>query len=128
MILDEVNRLRQEGCTCGDDIMPPVDSLTWSVLLEKAAIKHANDMFNSDMLNHTGSDGSSLSDRVEKEGYRWTLIGENISWGYLSARDVVGGWKESPGHCKNMMNGSFREMGAASKETYWVLDLGKADD
>lgn len=128
VILEEVNRLRKEGCTCGDEIMPPVDPLTWNDQLEKAAIKHANDMFNSDILNHTGSDGSSLSERVENEGYRWTLIGENISWGYESVSDAVNGWKGSPGHCKNMMNGSFREMGAAGKGTYWVLDLGKGDD
>ena len=123
-ILEQVNKVRKEGCICGNEKMPPAGELTWNDKLERAAIGHVNDMFTNENLSHTGSDGSSLSDRAEKEGYRWFLIGENISWGYLTALEVVEGWKASPGHCMNMMNGKYTEMGAARKGTYWVLDLG----
>jgi uncharacterized protein YkwD len=123
-ILEEVNRVRQAGCKCGEKEMPPVGELSWSDKLEKAAIRHAADIAEHEHFDHTGTDGSSLSDRVNAVGYKWSLIGENISWGYSSAEDVVEGWISSEGHCHNMMNPAFKEMGTARKGTYWVLDLG----
>lgn len=38
---------------------------------------------------------------------------ENIAAGQGSARQVMAGWLASPGHCANIMNGSFTEMAAA---------------
>jgi uncharacterized protein YkwD len=126
-ILTEVNKIRKSGCKCGEEEMPPVGDLAWSDKLEKSAIRHATDMFENEHFDHTGSDGSSLSDRVNAAGYKWSLIGENISWGYSSAKDVVEGWIGSEGHCHNMMNPGFKEMGAARRGDYWVLDLGNSE-
>ena len=123
-ILEEVNKARQAGCKCGENYMPPVPPLVWDERLEKAASRHANDMYHHHQFNHTGSDGSSLEERISKTGYKWELIGENIATGYTNSTDVVTGWKGSPGHCKTMMNAGFQEMGAARKGSYWVMDLG----
>jgi uncharacterized protein YkwD len=122
-ILEEVNKLRASGCLCGDKEMPPVPALTWNDKLETAAVKHVKDMFENQNFNHVGTDGSILSERIEATGYKWSMIGENISYGYSNAADVVQGWKESEGHCHNIMNEVFTEMGAANKGIYWVLDL-----
>ena len=40
------------------------------------------------------------------------MIGENIAAGHTSAREAVASWIESPGHCANLMNPGFTEMGA----------------
>jgi uncharacterized protein YkwD len=123
-ILSEVNKVRASGCKCGRDKMPPAWALSWSDKLEKAAVRHAKDMFDNEHFDHKGTDGSTLSERINATGYKWTLIGENISFGYSDASEVVQGWISSPGHCRNMMNPSFKEMGAAKAGSYWVLDLG----
>lgn len=43
------------------------------------------------------------------------------------------GWLASPGHCANIMNASFQEVGVSCRvaastantySTYWVMDLG----
>jgi uncharacterized protein YkwD len=127
-ILEEVNTLRKSGCMCGDEYMPPVPVLKWNPKLEKAALRHAWDMYAHDHFEHTGTDGSTLTDRIEATGYRWHLIGENLAMGNLSAGDAVAGWQISPGHCRTMMDPAFDEMGAAKKGRYWVLDLGEAAD
>ncbi len=123
-ILMEVNKLRKEGCTCGEEKMPPVMEVTWNDKLEKAAAKHADDLFKNSRFSHMGNDGSEASDRVEKAGYKWSAVGENIGKGYATAAQVVNGWRQSPGHCRNMMDPSFREIGAARKGEIWVLNLG----
>ena len=122
-IMDEINKARINGCMCGKEKMPPTGKLEWSGQLEKAAMKHAMDMYDHDNLDHIGTDGSDLGDRISATGYVWAMVGENISWGFTEAEDVVQGWIESSGHCKNMMNPTFTEMGAARKGEYWVLEL-----
>jgi uncharacterized protein YkwD len=121
--LDEVNNLRKTGCKCGEEYMPPVPPLVWNDHLETAASRHADDMFNNNHFSHTGSNRSSLDKRITKTGYRWSSIGENISYGYSTVRDAVKGWETSEGHCHNMMSAGFKEMGIAQKGSYWVMDL-----
>ena len=43
----------------------------------------------------------------------------------------MAGWLKSEGHCRNIMNGSFKELGvgyaanaSSSYRTYWVQDFG----
>jgi len=127
-MLEEVNRLRVSGCLCGDEYMPPVKELAWNDKLEIAAQKHVTDMFENDNFNHVGSDGSVLSERIEAAGYSWSMLGENISYGHTDAAGAVHGWMESDGHCRNMMNPVFNEIGAAGKGNYWVMDLGAPEE
>jgi uncharacterized protein YkwD len=61
---------------------------------------------------HEGSDGSLVAGRATRAGYDWRLVGENIAAGQPSAREAVEGWIESPGHCANLMNPVFTDMGA----------------
>jgi uncharacterized protein YkwD len=122
-IINEINKARVNGCQCGEEKMPPAVKLEWSEQLEKAAAKHAVDMYDHGNLDHIGTDGSDLGDRISATGYLWSMVGENISWGFTETEDVVQGWIESSGHCKNMMNPTFTEMGAARKGEYWVLEL-----
>jgi uncharacterized protein YkwD len=123
-MLKEINKVRVSGCMCGNEEMPSVAKLAWSDQLEKAAARHADDMFDHSHFDHVGTDGSDLGDRISGTGYVWGMVGENISWGYTEVKDVVEGWISSPEHCKNMMSPVFKEMGVARNGEYWVLDLG----
>ena len=126
-ILLEANKVRAEGCYCGEDYMPPAGPLKWNTKLERAAIGHARDMYSKEFFDHVGSNGSTLAKRVNAAGYKWSLIGENLAWGVLTPKEAVEGWINSPGHCQTLMNPAFKEIGAAKKGTYWVMDLGSSN-
>ncbi len=125
-ILNLVNDIREEGCTCGDQYYAPVEPVSWNRKLEKAAQKHSDDMYKNDNLNHTGSDNSSPGDRLTEVGYEWNTYGENIAQGYGSEQEVISGWLSSTGHCKNIMNENVTEMAVARKGSYWTQVFASA--
>ena len=124
-ILKLVNEVRAKGTTCGTTYYAPVDPLTWNQKLEYAAIKHSQDMQENNYFSHTSINGDTFSDRIEQEGYSYASIGENIANGYSSAESVMNGWLNSQGHCANIMNANFTEMGVGRVGNYWTQDFGK---
>jgi len=106
--------------------MPPVPALVWNEKLAKAAGDHAKDMAENNLTGHIGSNGSEPDERMTEAGYDWSACGENVAFGFSTAKDVVKGWITSPGHCRNLMDSEFLEMGAAREGKYWVQDLGTA--
>jgi uncharacterized protein YkwD len=58
------------------------------------------------------------------KGFRSYTVGENIAQGQMSIDEVMTGWLKSEGHCKNLMNPAFKEIGVAEFNHYWVQDFG----
>jgi len=126
-VLELVNEARAAARRCGfkrHDAAPP---LARSAVLERAALAHARDMAARSELDHAGGDGSTPGARATRAGYGWRAVGENIAFGQRTAEQVVASWLNSPGHCANLMDADFTEMGVASavapggKATiYWV--------
>lgn len=123
-MLAEVNEIRRSGCQCGTQWFPPAPALSWNALLEDAAIRHARDMATHAYLEHEGTDGSTMDQRVTDTGYHWATVAENIASGHRSIKTVVDSWKESPKHCVNLMNPKYSEIGSAEKKHYWVQTFG----
>lgn len=124
-VLDEVNALRAQGCTCpGGRRYAPAAPLRWDARLARAAQLHADDMYYNDYFSHNSADGTSFSDRITRAGYAWQAVGENIAKGQPTARAVVHAWANSKGHCMNMMNPGFEDMGVGKTGPYWVQDFG----
>jgi uncharacterized protein YkwD len=124
VLLQLVNDARKKGCNCGNTYYAPAPALTWNDQLEKAAYIHASDMYQKKYFSHTGSDGSGSGERISAVGYSWKFYGENIAAGYQTEKEVISGWLSSPGHCANIMNKNFREMGVARAGDYWTQDFG----
>lgn len=67
------------------------------------------------------ADGRKPEDRAQAQGYRYCLVAENLAWNLNSrgfesaqlAREVVEGWKASPGHRENLLLGDATEIGVA---------------
>lgn len=113
-VLELVNEARASARRCGikrHDAAPP---LAWSAILERAALAHARDIAARDELDHAGSDGSTPGERAMRAGYQWKAVGENIAFGQRTAEQVVASWLKSPGHCANLMDADFTEMGVAN--------------
>jgi uncharacterized protein YkwD len=88
-------------------------------------------MANNNYFAHVGRNGDRAGERAQQAGYRWKRIGENIAAGQDSADSAVNGWLNSPGHCANLMNPQFTDMGAAfaiNKKSdlliYWTQVFG----
>lgn len=124
LMLKLVNEVRQKGCDCGGTYYGPAPALKWNDLLEKAALSHARDMYQKNYFSHTARDGSNAGVRIERAGYSWKTYGENLANGYKSEKEVLDGWLNSSGHCKNIMNKIFKEMGVAKTGSYWVQEFG----
>lgn len=127
--LQRINEVRAKGCNCGKTYMPPVPPLVWNTQLQIAALRHAMDMSRNKYFSHISKSGKTSKDRIMNEGYtivgyKKYFVGENIAWGQRTIREVMEGWLKSEGHCRNIMNKSFREVGISMENYYWVQDFG----
>ena len=130
--LDAVNQARSVTRLCGSTSLPEAPPVEWDDNLAMAAYLHSSDMAINEFFSHTGSDGSDPGDRITRAGYEWWTYGENIAVNYPTVSAVIQGWLESDGHCRNIMNPAFQEIGAAYAEgvylgtpsaPYWTFDL-----
>ncbi len=123
-LIDKINLLRQSGCNCGADYMPPVQTLTSNRALQTAALAHANDMAQKNYFDHVSPGGSSPNERALAAGYNGTFISENLAKGYGNADQVITAWKNSVSHCKAMMDAQIKEAGAGEAQNYWAISFG----
>ena len=98
--------------------------LTWNDHLEAAALGHTQDMADNNFLSHTGSDGSSMSQRIQDAGYDYHACAENIAVGQTSIEQVMNAWMNSSGHRTNILNSSYEHLGAARVGNYWTQNFG----
>lgn len=112
-MLTEVNNARAVARDCGGTTYPAAAALSWNCTLDSVASAHSIDMGDHNFFSHTGSDGLTVADRVTNAGYQWSAVGENIAAGQSTVTTVMAAWLSSPGHCANIMNAAFTEIGAA---------------
>ncbi|PTR28354.1 CAP domain-containing protein [Pseudomonas sp. GV085] len=130
-LLIELNAARAKPRQCGTQSFNATAPLAWNATLGTAAETHSRSMANNNYFDHKDRDGRTPGDRAELAGYDFQQIGENIAAGQDSVRKVVEGWLTSPGHCANLMNPQFRELGAAyatdpksDAGIYWTAVFG----
>lgn len=134
-ILQQVNARRATGASCGTrGSFAAAGALQWNGVLTVAAAAHSQDMSAQNYFDHVGLDGRTPGDRITAAGYSWATYGENIAAGYATVQAVVDAWFGSDGHCANLMNGQFRDIGVACVPgttgsrfgTYWTMELATA--
>ncbi|MEO7150290.1 MAG: CAP domain-containing protein [Burkholderiaceae bacterium] len=130
-VLTQVNAARAQARLCGQRRYPAARPLRWSAPLGQAAFGHSQDMARQDYFDHRGRDGSDVAERSARQGYVGRRIGENIAAGQGDPSAAVAGWVASPGHCANLMDPGYTEMGAAYAvdgasigKIYWTQVLG----
>lgn len=143
-VINDARAIRQNCHTKG--VFDPAPPLKWNEALYKAALEHSEDMAKSNTFSHTGSgtasdltgqeygSASSVDDRIENNGYsNWRAYGENIAAGTTmdTPQKAIAAWLQSDGHCANIMNPNFKEVGMAHFEEsgshythYWTQDFG----
>jgi uncharacterized protein YkwD len=86
--------------------------LRLNVQLALAAEDRANDMLAKHYFAHVAPDGRQPWFWVDKRGYAYTEVGENLAVGYLG-QSIVDGWMHSPEHRENVLKPEFDEVGIA---------------
>jgi uncharacterized protein YkwD len=130
-ILDRVNAARAAGRRCGARYFAPAAPLTLNSRLTGAALAHSLEMAKYGEFDHRGHDGSTPVMRVRRAGYgAYSIVGENIAAGAMTAAEVTDGWLASPAHCENIMDARFTQIGIAfaanlntSVGLYWTQDF-----
>ncbi len=123
-MLDLINAYRRQN---------GLPALSLQRQLGSAARLHSRDQAAHHIPGHIGSNGSTIKDRIEASGYRYSWYGENVYWNRDdgSAQAAFDWWKSSPGHNANMLSvhytqiGIAREQGKATGYWYWTTDFGR---
>ncbi|HET9125797.1 MAG TPA: CAP domain-containing protein [Solirubrobacteraceae bacterium] len=105
--------------------------LVASARLDRSAQRWTNAMVHSDQFTH----GSAFMNRISATGFDWSTVGENIATGFRTPAAVVRAWMRSPGHCANILDPAYREVGtglsarriphASSLVGTWTQDFGR---
>ena len=99
--------------------------------LDHSAQRWTDTMLSSNAFSH----GSDFTSRISAAGFNWAAAAENIATGYRTPTAVVNAWMRSPGHCENILNPTYREVGtgvvsgfvrgASNRDGTWTQDFGR---
>ena len=81
--------------------------------LSAAATDRIADMFGKHYFAHVSPDGIEPWSWVDRHGYNYRHVGENLAVGYPTAASVVDGWMHSAGHRANLLGKTYDEVGVA---------------
>lgn len=91
--------------------------LRLEVRLNAAAQKHTTEQAALGDIYHVSSNGTGPGDRIAATGYTFSSWGENVAAGQISPDEVMTAWMNSPGHCRNILNPGYTELGVGFLET-----------
>jgi uncharacterized protein YkwD len=105
-------------------------ALTVNPQLTAAAQGHSLDMACNDFLEHSGSDGTWIGDRLINAGYVSTYYLEIIAIGL--PQDAMNQWRNDPLHWDAVINSRVTEIGVgyafvrtSSYGGYWTVNMGR---
>lgn len=116
-----VNEIRSKGAVCGATKMPEVEPLVQHDLLNSVAYEHSRYMDSTNRMSHTGKNKSTPSSRLDKAGYLYYYMAENIAYGAYDEAEVFQIWIKSSGHCKTIMDSNAKKLGFGSSGKYWTM-------
>lgn len=90
--------------------------------LQKTAREKSTDMALNNYFSHDSPTYGSAFDHMKANGITYRSAAENIAGGYTTAQAVVEGWMNSPGHRRNMLDGSYTHIGIGHEKSgnYWT--------
>ncbi|MBQ1651757.1 MAG: CAP domain-containing protein, partial [Paludibacteraceae bacterium] len=72
-------------------------------------------------ISHIGTDGSTLTTRLDDAGYQRIDAKENIAYIKGNEDMVIDYWLNNPTACKNIMDRKMSVVGVARSENFWVM-------
>lgn len=132
-MLDAINELRAEGCTCGTSELKPVTSVSWNKDLAEIAKSYSDHLKDNNkssknnflFLSHVGIDGSTLESRLAEANFNTKFACENIAFIEGNEDTAIDYWLNNPESCQNIMSKQSTALGAARSGDFWVLILAQ---
>jgi uncharacterized protein YkwD len=99
--------------------------------LDSSAQGWTNVMVSTGQFTH----GSDFAARISAVGFHWSVAGENIATGYRTPNQVVTAWMASTGHCQNILNPTYADVGTGISArpvghlaggATWTQDFGRS--
>ncbi len=119
------------------EFAPSCPQLAYNKYLTLAAYLHSEDMATHGFLSHSGSNGSTVPERLKAAGYHFSTWAENVTWYAPTPEQAVDDWfNETPpndGHRRNILGCTLQEVGigfyynphdAPGAHYYWTEDFG----
>ncbi len=129
-VLQLVNQHRAEGANCGTQgSFDPVDPLEMDEELRCAARLHSMDQEElGDIFHDHPETGETPAERIADTNYMDSpderMTGENVAMGSQTAEQVMQGWMDSDGHCANIMQPDYQDLGVGMYHNYWTQKFG----
>lgn len=128
-----INAGRSIARKCGTTDYPAVGALKWQPQAEQAALAQVQYLQQNNLFQHDGAGGTTVGSRLTATGYVWQSVGENLAAGFPDLETTVKGWFDSEGHCVNLMNAAYTDLGVAgvlgsstnTYKTYWGMVLAR---
>ena len=125
ILVDRINQLRE---------VAGIEALVVDVRLAQAAQGHTDDMAEHDFFERTGSDGSSVEDRVRARGFEPLFITENLGVGQETPEEIFDAWRGSPIHEAALLAEPATHLGVGHSintntqfQTFWTLTVASVD-
>lgn len=128
-MLEALNEARQSPQQCGSQTRPAAPPLTYQCALTDIAQAHADELADQALISHYSSDGATLPQRANEQGYKWNRLGENIArQSSGETGTVIDGWLSEAVPCETLMDPDFTHIGLGlatddDGRVYWVQDL-----
>jgi len=122
ILLEMLDRVNAERSARG------LAPFTYDDRLVLAAQRHSDDQASHGWTSHTGSDGSTLPVRIDRVGYSWSRLGENLAAGFPDAASALAAWMASPSHRATILSSNTQfglglAIGVDGRE-YWTQVFG----
>jgi len=85
--------------------------LKYNAVLSRSATDKANDMFFQNYWAHNSPNGTTPWDFFKKEGYKYSIAGENLAKDFYDTDSLMKAWMNSPTHRANIVNQKYQEIG-----------------
>ncbi len=98
-----------------------------NALLDRSAQGWTDVMVAHRLFSH----GADFAARISAVGYHWSSVGENIATGLATPASVVRAWMASTGHCQNILDPVYHDVGTGvsdgptvASDGTWTQDFG----
>lgn len=91
--------------------------------IAEIAYSHSVDMYESDNFSHTSKEFGEPPDRLKAGGVNFQNFGENISYNYIDAADVMEEWLNNKEYRDHLLNPDFTHFGAGVYKNHFTLDM-----
>jgi uncharacterized protein YkwD len=119
-LLSRLNTLRLQN---------KMNTVSLNSALTAAALRHSQDMAKTGNISHTGSDGSTPSQRIQAAGYTGEAGEEAVYGGHATVDDAWNFWTNDRLNANILLNPDYTAVGIAvvnaGDRYYYTLDFGK---